>query len=75
MTDTTATDAELIESIAYALRYRSNGRAAHDHANAAAVGAASHIVAMLRRSGYRVTKGPPAPAHSAQRYGLDGGQG
>lgn len=62
---TPATDEDLIQSLAFALRYNRSGKRVSDRDVMTSTMAAEHLVGMLKLSGYVVMKGPPAPAHSA----------
>ncbi len=68
MTDrplTPADHADLVLSLAYALRYNQQGKRAHERDELAAQAAAEHLAEALRLSGFVVMKGPGAPAHTA----------
>ena len=56
---------DFVQSLSYALRYNSQGKRTHDRDEISARVAAEHLAEALKRSGYVVMKGPPAPAHSA----------
>ena len=62
---TPASHEDLVQSLAYALRYNRSGKRVSDRDIITANAAAEHLAAALKLSGYVVMKGPPAPAHSA----------
>jgi len=62
---TPAADEDLIQSLAFALRYNRSGKRVSDRDVMTSTMAAQHLVSMLKLSGYIVMKGPPAPAHAA----------
>ncbi len=68
MTDrdlTPASHDDLVQSLSYALRYNRRGKRVGDRDIMMADAAAEHLAEALKRSGFVVMKGPPAPAHSA----------
>ena len=67
MTDrplTPADPAELHATLSHALRYDRSGRRTQDRATIMADVAADHLIEALRRSGFVIMRGPPAPHHA-----------
>lgn len=62
---TPANPDEVIDRIAFALRHRRTGKASRDYEQAMAGGAASHVLEMLRLSGFVVMRRAALQAHSA----------
>ncbi len=62
---TPASHEDLVQSVAFALRYNRSGKRVADRDILMSQMAAEHLIDALKRSGYVVMKGPPLPAHSA----------
>src|SRR3954447_20721167 len=59
-----AQHADIVQSLAYALRYNRAGKRVSDRDIMTSQDAAEHLIEALNRAGYVIMKHPPLPAHS-----------
>ena len=61
-----ADPADVRDTLSYALRYSRSGKRTQDRATVTADAAAEHLIDALRRAGFVIMRGPPAPAHTGE---------
>lgn len=62
---THADHADLVQSLAHALRYNRSGKRVADRDIMTSQAAAEHLIDALTRAGYVIMRKPPLPAHAA----------